>query len=231
MVDLSLICQARYTISSQLGCCGIGTVARLRACYPDPTTIRLSLESWEAAGDRRLLRTTYDAMKPLIQSIQRWPYEGKNRLNPIYSMPRHYFAATSLDADIMYASVLEDMLLKRNYILWFFSDNVSRQGDVHLGAFTTRGFVKWLQDHNLGQMQTSGPIESKRTRSDIQGWLVTLNWHMCEEVVQVQKERLRAHIKEWNSNGNIKESAQRTIRTHVTESRELTARFGAAWEE
>ena len=229
------ICSPQWRISGQSGCCGIGTVARLRAVYPKPSVIAKSLIEWEHAPDAKLLnmnskRIQTFRMQGAIQEIQRYPYTPPTvACTPCYLLPTIYFAGTAIDQSMAFGAVLDSMTGKSNYVLWFFSDNVQGYGDVHLGAFSTHEFVLWLINNNLGQMQTSGPVKSKRTHHNIQGWLFTMNWDECNAMVKKQRDRLRTQIKEWNSNVNIKEKGQAERATHATKSRKLSAGFDGAW--
>ena len=223
-----LVSQARWQKGGQLGCCGIGTVARLKACYPEPADITRHLLHWREATRPQILRPRHDSLDVMIKQIQRFPFI-KEVHSTTYGLPSVYFKGTAIPLEMAFASVIDSMLTCENYGLWFLSDNVSGAGDHHSGEFSTRAFVRWCKDKDLGAWQTSGPVTSWRTTRDIQGWIFTMHKKACRSVVEVHKDTLLKMIKEWNSNEQVKSKGQAAIHAHVTESRELTAGFDDAW--
>ena len=234
LVTLNMIASPQWKLSGQQGCCGIGTVSRLRANYPAPAVIMLAHKLWQERDDARLLDQRHgNDLVARVRNIQRFPYDSAIQVSTsIYNLPSNYFAATAVPQDIAYAMVLSQMLSNQNYGIWFLSDNVSGgHGDVHLGEFTTRGFVYWCHNNNLGTMQTTGPQTSRRTRDDIQGWMLTLHWDNCTEKVRTANSALTELIKEWNSDTSIKASGTAIKHQEATRRREFDERIGRAWAE
>ena len=229
----TLVSNARWKLGPQLGCCGIGTVSRLRANYPTAARIRESLRKWEEQDQPYFLSQMKreDRMDEIIKTMDKQPWAGVQPSLYRYELPTNYFAATALPVEIVFAAILERMITIDCYGIWFLSDNMTELGDVHLGAFATRFFVDWMVQQNLGTMQTTGPIVSRRTGNNIQGWMVTLNWPNC--VAQIHRARTELHllIKEFNSNEHIKSKGQATIKTYEQERKAFARELCAGWTE
>ena len=229
----TLVCNARWKLGPQLGCCGIGTVARLRANYPDKARIKGSLLKWESQKKPALLARLgdEDRMAEVIKTMNRQPWAGRQPYISAYELPATYFAATALPIELVFTALLEKMIVCSCYGIWFFSDNVTTEGDVHMGAFSTRLFVEWMIQENLGTMQTTGPILSRRTGRNIQGWMVTLNWPNCEARIERERAHLQRLIKEFNSNEHVKSKGQATIKAHEQERKAFARELLTRWAE
>jgi hypothetical protein len=125
--------------------------------------------------------------------------------------------------------VLDDMA-QNKFAIYFFSDNVEGEGDVHLGPFNTRTFVHWMQTWDMGCFQTTGPITSLRTQREIQGWMFIPHWKTINKAIKAAREEYLQHIKELNEHEKIKQSGQATRKEHADESKALTCTLVSQWD-
>lgn len=233
MAKETLVTSARWQFGAQLGCCGIGTVARLRANYPTDTRIAKDISEWQSQKSAMVIQGLgeHDVLATRIRMAQRTPWDIVSPVNPTYSLPTHYFTGTAIPVSIQFSAILEKMIQSDNYGIYFMSDNVAGTGDQHDGAFTTRAFAEWLRAENLGTLQTTGPIQSRRTGHDIQGWMVTLHFRNSRVRVKRARAQYREIIKEWNSNEHVKSTGEAGIKLHERERAELANFFSQGWAE
>ena len=134
----------------------------------------------------------------------------------------------AISPDIAYSIVLEGMQ-RTKYAIYFMSDNMDNSGDVHIGPFTTRGFVTWLRDHDLGAIQTCGPVISLRTRRNIQGWIFVPHWDLCTTRIIKDRARLIKLYKGYNNDPKIKEAQQERCKEQHEASRTISAALSSGW--
>ncbi len=206
----------KWTLTAQRGCCGIGTISRLGAVrYLQETELEREAEGWRKSKPTRpnvsmLCGRTLKSMAQCA-STQAW--------TPcLPTLEEGYWA------------LLEDCRESAKYAVYFLSDNVHNQGDVHLGGFATRHFVKWLQLNELGSVVSTGPVQSLRTGHNIQGWMFTPNWGVIREGIGKVKEGYISRIKEINSaDTETKASIQQARHDAGREDRELQSIFNEGW--
>jgi len=207
-----------YTVANQRGCCGIGTIARLGG-----TTIceRRRLDSYEAwkktNPTQSLVRTNTDL--PLTALLN------------IACTRTHKVVLPTIDE--AFASVWDHCTGHGKHAIYFCSDNMSGEGDVHTGPFSTRAFVKWSVDNNLGCMQTTGPITSRRTGHYIQGWMFIPNWEVIDQTIGRARESFIKRAKEiqYEASGTVKGSIQDGCHQRARDDRELQDQWDREWSE
>jgi len=103
-------------------------------------------------------------------------------------------------------AVIEDMLTNYRYSIYFFSDNTEGVGDVHNGPFSTRNFIKWLRDEDMGAIHSSGPVTSLRTSRELQSWIFVPNILRCEKQMKLVKDEFIQQVNKVNDNDKIKDA-------------------------
>lgn len=225
MTGEEVVSLPKYTVGPQQGCCGIASVTRLAGTYPSASTIKKQFGSWARQADKGIL---FPATSTAYTSWTLHRLVNLSQIKPEGFDSPDYWCATAIPISIGYAAVLSEMR-RFNQSLYFMSDNMSNQGDCHIGAFSTRFFVKWLTDMNLGTFQTSGPVISRRTGRFIQGWMFTPNIQACDTMVARKKEDMLALIKEWNSDTRIKGKDQATRKAAAQKSEAVTSAILDGW--
>ena len=234
----TVITNPRWTVSGQVGCCGIGTVFRLAArdwtqCQRDAAT-----KAWY----------TLTAPKAIGSDLNNWPDRSlKQILDAVSTRPTGApfssrrnaaggnlpnWPGAAISAELAFSAVVEAMLALR-FSIYILSDNMTTQGDVHTGSFSTKNFVRWLILNEVGQFQATGPIESLRTRRDIQGWLFTPNWKQMERLCGTGRSAILTYFKELNNDKRIKSPEQDRIRARAADQATLVTGFTNTvnWED
>jgi len=153
----SLIKNPYWDISYMPGCCGASVIRRLGAEYINPSTVDYSTcASYGYA--------------PRVSNF-------RNCVQGQWNHPSN-FAPVSLD--MAFTACLQDLREEqgRRALLWFAADNMVRRGDVHLGPFSTRGFVAWLKENDLAEVVTS----ARAGRNE--GYIFILNRPQCTAKVR-----------------------------------------------
>ena len=227
MVDLVL--KPQWTLGGQQGCCGIGSISRLNSSSCTESARRENLLSWVETKDPHplmsdrpnwqgaQLRTIFEYLSLRPQGVN---WHGRA------SSTRWFGGAVNVD--YAFAAVLEHMKTHQHAI-WFFSDNVDGRGDVHNGPFSTRAFVKWLFNQQIGAIKDTGPVKSNRTQCNIQGWMFTPNYGYVNKIVQKLREELIAEIKEINNDPKIKAAREIRAADRVKHNAELSKNLGDNW--
>jgi hypothetical protein len=133
---------------------------------------------------------------------------------------------TAVPLDTMFTAVLQSV---PKQALIYLTDNMSGEGDVYLGSFTTRSFKKWYVDNELGAIVTSGPVTSTRTQKQIQGWILTPNWPTINKLIKIEHEKLLQFVKDTNNDPRIKSINQSRINERVHDARRLAATVLDGW--
>jgi len=155
-------------------------------------------------------------MSRIISTMQKAPY--KNNVAP--------WRGAAIDIDMAFASVLESMQV---HVIYVFSDNMTEEGDVHLGDFSTRNFVKWLRDNDLGSFQTTGPLTSNRTQRMIQGWFFMPSQVLLKNMIETQRTALYNKIKELNSDSDVKDISTTEGRTEAIRAEAFAESITTGW--
>ena len=217
----------RFHIGGQQGCCGIGTISRLRGNYCSPA---------EMKADTALWKSRKDALPVLHNSRLRERWTMEHILNSAHTIwpggtvpPHHYyFKPMAVNANIAFSSIL-DNCRESHYAIYFLSDNMSNEGDVHNGQFNTKNFVNWLVINNLGSFHTSGPVTSHVTSRPIQGWIWVPHWPSISDKIKLERDNLEKLIKELNSDKKLKEKGQIKISTQAREARAFASTLTSGW--
>ena len=230
MVDNRLIINPTFQVGAQQGCCGIGTVARLASsrCYPSAKA--QNIESW----------LSLEEPFPLLSDLPTWEnatlqtifiYLARRPEGLRWAGRRGYesWYGSAVTQDQAFAMLTQHITTIHQYAIYFMSDNVQGEGDVHVGPFNTRSYVRWLRDNDLGAVHTSGPIESRRTHHNIQGWIFVPHYGRCAEIVTAQRDVLIAEIKEQNDDPRIKEKEQQRLNERSIQRQQLQRDFSEGW--
>jgi hypothetical protein len=227
----NLILKPNWNVGGQQGCCGIGTIARLKANYTSESQRDAALEAWlELENPHPMLSDIPNwenqyLREILLQLVRRPQGAGWSGVSETWGVAANWHGG-AVDSNIAYAAVLQSL---SPYAIYFLSDNMDAEGDVHLGAFSTRGFVQWCQEQNLGQFQTTGPITSMRTQRHIQGWMWTPNWTSVGHTITKYNLEFRQYIKRINDDDRIKGPEQEKRREHSLKQQELQTSLAAGW--
>jgi len=229
--QVQLVLRPSYTVDGQAGCCGIGTVYRLSSATCSPSQRDANLTSWYNTPNPYAIGSDNPegawekmSMKQILKATEQRP-QGVLWGGRIGSS---YWFGNAILADIAYSAVLETME-RTKYAIYFMSDNMDGQGDTHIGPFNTRGFVSWLRQHELGQLQSTGPIQSLRTQRNINGWMFTPNWQQCAKRAELAKAQLITMYKGYNDDERIKKAHEQRCKVHNTASKALRKALGGGW--
>jgi len=107
---------------------------------------------------------------------------------------------------VAFIAVLEDMIKNYKHSIYFLSDNTEGVGDVHNGPFSTRNFVKWLREEDMGAIHSSGPVTSLRTNRELQSWIFVPNMIRCDAVVCTARDKFIKQVNKINDNDKIKDA-------------------------
>ena len=227
----TVITNPRWNVSGQAGCCGIGTVFRLGARdwtlsqrdaakaawyeMTNPKAIGSDLNNWTERTLKQILHATNGRPNGSPYASRRISGDGAGSPN---------WPGAAIPANLAFSAVIEAMLSLR-FAIYILSDNMTTQGDVHTGSFSTKNFVRWLILNEVGQFQATGPIESLRTRRDIQGWLFTPNWKQMERLCGTGRSAILTYFKELNNDKRIKSPEQDRIRARAADQATLVTGF------
>jgi hypothetical protein len=138
-----------------------------------------------------------------------------------------------LDIDDAFMGVLDKLRQTNQYSLYTMSDNVSGDGDVHLGAFAPRHFADWLENTCVPgiSIATSGEIESCRTGEEIQGWVIIVDWddgdlHDC---IDELRSKIICQIEEIYKSESIQANIERQRVAEEDRNGELRTLLDGAW--
>ena len=207
------------------GCCGAHTIARLWGQDTTEASRNRAVKRWYNYSKNL---TVYDAkgysLETTLKYLQRGPIPANcpHTKTPLYNL----WHGGAVPVHIAFAAVVESMC---DQSLIFLADNVDEEGDVHMGLFTTRAFVKWFKENNLGFAITGGPVQSTRTVNNIQGWVLHPNWKRCNTVIKNAKEELQEWIKEMNSDARIKQDVESAYAATANETAELQRTLTGGW--
>jgi len=165
-------------------------------------------------------------MKAILESVIRRP-QGVCWKGRLHTAAWH---GGAVSVKYGFAAVLE-RCTRLTFSMYFMSDNMSEDGDIHLGPFSTRNFVKYLQDNNLGTIVTAGPVTSLNTDRDIQGWIFLPHWKSITKHVKKLRLELITYYKELNNDPRIKEPEQARRKQSADRSKELADQFCGGWTD
>jgi hypothetical protein len=81
--------------------------------------------------------------------------------------------------------------------LYMMSDNMDEEGDVHNGPYSTKNFVMWLKEMDVGDIHEVPARNSHRGGNHpIQVWVWHPDWPKCREVVQQCYDLAKEYHKE-----------------------------------
>jgi hypothetical protein len=126
-------------------------------------------------------------------------------------------------------AVLEDMLKNYRYSIYFFSDNTEEVGDVHIGPFSTRSFVKWLRKEDMGAIHSSGPVTSLRTSRELQSWIFVPNINRCEQQIIKVRDEFIKQVNEINDNDKIQDAERDRRKEHALASKAIRDTLSSDW--
>jgi len=174
------------------GCCGIHTVARLKAEYPRNADAQHNRYASKSNARPMFYGYSQDWRTWSLISIVTRLMDHPSRNSEGTT------GAFAITADIAFGAVLDHMKEVKQ-AMYIMSDNMTNMGDVHTGPFSTKKFVEWLEANELGSIIASGPVTSSRTSRDIQAWFFKPHWPLCSSMISEQKKQLIDLIEELNS--------------------------------
>jgi hypothetical protein len=227
---LTVVNTPRWTVTGTAGCCGIGSIHRLAGRYCAASQRDAAVKAWYESEDPKALMSDMPGWSTRSTMAQIFAMSAKRpqgvRYKGTQATATWYGAAVPVE--LCFAAVLEEMLDKK-YVIYFMSDNMTQHGDVHTGPFSTKAFVRWLRDNEVGQFQATGPLESMRTTRLIQGWMFTPNWDQVSKLAEAGKKDLIKYFKELNNDKRVKDPEQDRLRERAEQSRVLADQFVAGW--
>ena len=213
------------------GCCGAHVISRLQSIDITESMKDISLEHW--------YNNVGNCVKIIVPSISQAPKHympaalkalagGPTQVTQGIPASSRYLGwdGGAVPVHLAFASVLASIPTQS---IVFLADNMSEEGDVHFGEFTTRKFSRWFEANDLGFRITGGPVQSRRTSQDIQGWILHPNWGRCNTVISQAHEDLKLLIKELNSDPRVKERAQEAIHNQARATRAMQASLSGGW--
>jgi hypothetical protein len=154
-------------------CCSADVVTRLRGEYTTKTVADKQAAKLDMAA-------YYNEALPLPEFLR------ENLFAEGHAIP----------LDICFAAVVEDMSRHESGAnLFIATDNVTkhREGDVEVGTFHTRGFMRWLARKGLAQVIRG--VNGVGDDGRITTWSARLNIPKCKHYVNVQKTELSKLLK------------------------------------
>jgi hypothetical protein len=115
------------------------------------------------------------------------------------------------------------------YSMYVATDNMTTEGDVHKGPFSTKNFVNWLQFKHYANIATAGPVTSLRTNKTIQGWVIHPNWTRINEEFIPARDEFIKYAKEIQYGGGFKQFLQGRTHERVKEGEELVSTILSEW--
>jgi len=101
-----------------------------------------------------------------------------------------------------FASVLDECAKEYGkYTTIIMSDNMRRsRGDVHTGIFSTKNFMEWFIDEELGLVTTpEDTVDSHTdTNAPLRVWIINPDWTKIETLFAPARERILTKIEEAN---------------------------------
>jgi hypothetical protein len=97
--------------------------------------------------------------------------------------------ARAVPLELAFGAVLADMLKEEGIspLLWFASDSRAQSGDVHLGPFSTKNFLKWLKEKRLARI-------AKIHHGHLVGFTFSLNAKACARKVESCRKKCNTHL-------------------------------------
>lgn len=162
----SLLRSFSWHVSQSQGCCGLFEIYRLKASYETEKERDARTKALMDAGIAQGAKVQKsEALHKLLRSMTEAEYG--------WSVPIEWGFAAVLDK------------LDRNTPpnLFFMSDNLDEDGDVHTGAFSTKNFVAWLKEMDVGALHETPPQKSHRGGAHpLQVWVWHPDWDKVREV-------------------------------------------------
>jgi len=202
---IRLVIKPSWGIYQQQGCCGMGVITRLNSATCTPSQRDANRDSWLALVEPKPLMSDLPNwrsahLKTMLNFLDRRP-QGMQWMGRRQST-RWYGGAVS--THVAFMAVVEDAMKNQRYSMYFLSDNTEGVGDVHNGPFSTRNFVKWLRDNDMGAIHSPGPVTSLRTQRELQSWIFVPNTARCDAQVEHIRKEFIIQVNEINDNDKIK---------------------------
>ena len=192
-----------YHTSQSMGCCGMLEVYRLNGIYKTPTEIASAHARVNGDTSKISIKSAF-----LHQLIERYaPYHEDNT-------GQSYELADGFLAVLSFIWMHEQ---NRGYTTLFLSDNMGSEGDVHLGDFSTKNFMEWFIDEELGVVATTpDTVKShKGTQQPIRAWIVQPDWKKINLMFAPACKRILTKIKDINR-GRKDQSTSDTPKTSLS---------------
>ena len=227
-----LIHSVNVYIGGQRGCCGAGTIARITGTPSTRSQRESARNDWynNSAAVLALVKPRSNWKEDTITQCMK-----RNARMPLSSDSTYqrgsavnHWRGGDVTLDVAFGSILEQLKASK-YALYFMSDNVDGEGDVHLGPCNTRDFTKWLVTHQLGTIMTAGAVVSLRTGKRIQGWIFHPDWTAVNQMVAKQRASYIAMIEEMNSDPRLKERTEGRFAAQAREREEFNTGLITGW--
>lgn len=156
-----------HNLKQSAGCCGLFELFRLKGSY-------------ETAKERdsridKLLKAGVDATVHV---------EDPGKLHHLLDSMSSGTFQWSYPVEWAFAGVLSALDRPTPPNLYWMSDNMDEDGDVHTGAFSTKNFVMWLKEMDVGDLHEVPAQKSHRGGGHpIQIWVWHPNWDKVREVI------------------------------------------------
>lgn len=196
------IVKYHYKLAQSQGCCGLYEVYRLKASYES-----------EKAREKRIKGYLKDPIST-IRTVEECNHLAQQLAEFSDSEMRW-----SYPIEWGFAGVLDRMNRGVQPNLIYMSDNMDAEGDVHTGPFSTKNFVSWIKEMDIGDIHETPPRPSHRGGNHpIQVWVWHPEWDKIEEVVNHCHDLARDYYKE------IKNVEKQFVKARRDANRELIGR-------
>ena len=162
------------------GCCGLFELYRLKGAYEEKEQLDERVEALIAAGTSTGIQV-----------------EDEGKLHKLLTSMNEATVQWSFPVEWGFAGVLSKIDRPTPPNLYMMSDNMDDEGDVHNGPFSTKNFVSWLKEMDVGAIHEVPAQESHRGGGHpIQVWIYHPDWPKVREVVTQCYELAKAFHKE-----------------------------------
>ncbi len=201
-----LIKYRSHCCKQSAGCCGLFEVYRLKGSYESENERDERIQSMLARG--------IDAVVAV---------EDTGKLHKLLDSMNNSTMNWSYPIEWGFAGVLSSLDRPTPPNLYWMSDNMDEEGDVHNGPFSTKNFVMWLKEMDVGDLHEVPARNSHRGGGHpIQIWVWHPNWPKVREVVNHAYTLAKEYHKE------IVSVEKQIAQIRVDQNREYIATFSRA---
>lgn len=207
--DQTLLKYRNFQLKQSAGCCGLFEIFRLRGAYE--------------SEDERAKRIE----QLMLHCTQITPVTDAGKLHKLLDSMHQSSLIWSFPLEWGFAGVLSALDRPTPPNLYWMSDNMDDEGDVHTGAFSTKNFVMWLKEMDVGDIHEVPAKASHRGGGHpIQIWVYHPDWPKVREVITTAYNLAKEYHKE------ILNVEDKVTQVRIDRNKEYIATFSraAGWE-